>query len=105
MAQYIGSSTVLTAGSTYTSRWVNSDIHTAICGSVFADQPGTLYIEQSYDGVNADISASYNTTANDGEGYSENLLLPLVRLKFTNTGGSSQTVFRLVSKFLTGEMP
>ena len=104
MAQFIGTNTPLLAAQTYTSKWVSSDYFGSISGSAFADQPGTLYIEQSGDLINADISASYPVPANTGSGYVEQLLLPYVRLRFTNTG-SNQTVFRLYSRFIIAGMP
>lgn len=103
MPQYIGSSTVLAGGATYTSKWINTDISGWITGSAFADQAGTLFIEQSGDASHADISASYTTVASTGSGYIEQLLLPYVRLRFTNTSGSTQTAFRLFSRYIPRE--
>lgn len=105
MAQYIGSTTPLNAGQTYTSGWLNTDYYGSISGAVFSDQAGTVYIEQSGDQVNADISASYTTTANEGQGFVEQLLLPYVRLRFTNTSASNQTTFRLFNRFILGNQP
>lgn len=105
MPQYIGSSALLGAGATYTSRWALNDWFAYVSGSVFSDQPGTIYIEQSGDQINADISANYAVTASTGKGFVEQILLPYVRLRFTNTGGSAQTVFRLFSHYQLGNMP
>lgn len=93
--QYIGTTTPLLAGATYTSGWALSNTADVVTGSVFADQVGTIFIEQSSDGTNADVSTSYTTTASDGSGISEAILCPYVRVRFTNTAGSNQTVFRL----------
>lgn len=105
MAQFIGSTTPINAGQTYTSAWVNTDYYGSISGAAFSDQAGTVYIEQSGDQIHADISASYTTTANSGEGFVEQLLLPFVRLRFTNTSATNQTVFRLFNRFILGNMP
>lgn len=105
MPQFIGSFTPVTAGQTYASRWVNADIYSQISGSVFTDQGATLFIEQSGDANHADVSASYTVTASSGEGYLENLVLPYVRLRLTNTAGSNQTVLRLYNRFVLGNMP
>jgi hypothetical protein len=99
MPQYIGSTANLASTATYTSRWILTDNAPSLGGSVFADQAGTIYIEQSGDGVYADISASYIVTASAGSGFIEDILLPYARLRFTNTAGSDQTVFRLITKW------
>lgn len=69
-----------------------------ITGSVFADQAGTLYIEQSFDGSHWDVSTSISVTANDGNGFSEELVAPQVRVRYVN-GGSAQGAFRLFSRY------
>lgn len=68
-----------------------------IVGSVFADQPGTIYIEQSGDGENWDISTNYPVVANDGAGFSEEILLPFVRVRYAN-GSEAQSTFRIVGR-------
>lgn len=99
MPQYLGSTTNLAAGTTYTSRWIQADNSPTISGSVFADQAGTLFIEQSGDGVNADVSVSSSIVASTGASFNTVVILPFVRLRVTNTAGSPQTVFRLISKW------
>lgn len=69
-----------------------------ITGAVFADQAGTLFVEQSGDGTNWDISKTYAVTASTGAPFSEPLYLPWVRLRYLN-GASAQTTFRLFSRF------
>lgn len=69
-----------------------------ISGMVFADQAGTVYIEQSADGVNWDISTSYPVTANNGKGFNEPLYGPYVRIRYVN-GATAQGTFRLYSRF------
>jgi hypothetical protein len=95
---FITSSATLTNGSTYSSGSVVTDRTDRIVGSVFADQNGVLYIEQSFDGTNWDISTSYNITANNGEGFSEELVAPYARIRFNNNSGSNQGAFRLFAK-------
>ena len=65
-----------------------------LTGSVFANQIGTLLIEQSNDQVNWDISSSYSVPASDGKGFSEDILSKYTRVKYTN-GATPQTTFRL----------
>lgn len=97
MAQYTGTETPLGAGTTYTSPARMSNNHDRVVGSVFSDTAGTLFIEQGYvaaDGtVNWDVQSSYPVVANDGSGFSEALVAPKWRVRFTQAG--NQTVFRL----------
>jgi hypothetical protein len=95
---YFGTTTPLGANGTVTLGPANTDRADYISGSVFADQAGTIYIEQSGDGVNWDISSDYPVTASDGKGFSEALFSPYVRIRYVN-GGSAQGAFRITSRF------
>lgn len=68
-----------------------------ITGSVFADQTGTLYIEQSGDGTNWDISTSHAVVASVGQAFTEPVYLPNVRIRFKN-GGTPQGVLRVYTR-------
>lgn len=95
---FIGSTTPLAANGIYTSGPVNTDRADNISGMVYASHAGTIYIEQSADGQNWDISTSYPVVAADGSGFSEALYGPFVRVRYVN-GGTQQTAFRLAAKF------
>lgn len=84
----------LAANGVYTSGNLLVGLADKVVGSVFADQAGTIFIEQSADGTNWDISTSYAVTASDGKGFSEDILLPQVRVRYVN-GTTIQTAFRL----------
>jgi len=71
---------------------------TQINGSVVADQPGTLYIEQSEDRVNWDISTYYEIIPNDGKGFHFKTLLTYMRVRYVN-GAIPQNAFRLYFLF------
>lgn len=105
MAQYIGSTTPLPAGNTYTSRWNLSDIFANITGAVTADQAGSLFIDQSGDGTTADITQTIAVTANTVATFNVTLLLPYYRVRMTNTAGSAQTTLRLFTRQVLGNMP
>ena len=62
--------------------------------SVFADQAGTLYIEQSPDNTNWDISESISVSANVGQAISREIVARYVRVRYVN-GATAQTKFRL----------
>lgn len=69
-----------------------------IVGMVFADQPGNIFIEQSMDEINWDISTTYAVAANDGKGFKEEVFAPFVRVRYVN-GATPQTAFRLTARF------
>lgn len=94
---FIGTTESLDANETYTSESRLVDRADRIAGLVFADQAGTLYVEQSADGTNWDLSTSVNITANTGTKFSEELIAPYVRVRYTN-GASGQGAFRLSAK-------
>lgn len=98
----ISTSTALGGNATYNSGAKGADRADRITGSVFADQAGTVYIEQSANGTNWDISTDYAVTASDGKGFSEEVLLPYVRIRYTN-GGTPQGAFRLYARLINRE--
>jgi hypothetical protein len=86
--------TPLTAGGSWASS-VDSDVSAGrIVGSVFADQAGTLYVEQSPDNANWDVVDSFSVSANAGFGFSVEKVCPYARVRYVN-GATAQTVFRL----------
>jgi hypothetical protein len=94
---FIGSTTPLDDGDSWESGPRQVDRSDRITGIVKTDQAGTLYIEQSADGVNWDLSVSNSIVAGTGESFSEELYAPYVQLRFHNTG-SDQTYFRIAGK-------
>lgn len=78
----------------YQSSNLNIETYKALCGSVYADQAGTLYIEQSFDGTNWDISSSVAISAGVGESFEISINAPYGRVRYVN-GATAQTVFRL----------
>lgn len=86
--------TPLGAGASWTSA-VDSDPTTGyIVGSVYADQAGTLYIEQSPNSTNWDVVDSFPVSAGNGFGFTVEKVCPYTRVRYVN-GTTSQTVFRL----------
>jgi len=65
-----------------------------VTGSVYADQAGTLYVEQSPDGTNWDVVDSFSVSAGSGFGFTVEKVCPYVRVRYVN-GTTSQTTFRL----------
>lgn len=94
MARYTSSATVLTAGSTWTSDIIEVGLEDSIAGSVWADQVGTLFVEQSNDLTNWDVSISHAVTASTSTPFNDPVYLPFARLRYLN-GGVNQGVFRV----------
>lgn len=95
MAKIDATTAVLTASGTYTT--ANALLvggNARITGTVFADQAGTLNIDQSSDGTNWDYSTSVTVTASTKTNFSVEVVAPYARLRYVN-GATIQTVFRL----------
>lgn len=97
MARYNGTQTPLGAAGTTTLN-MQAGREDFVVGMVFADQAGTLFIEQSMDNTNWDISTSYAVTASDGKGFKEDIFAPYIRVRYVN-GATPQTAFRLFARF------
>lgn len=68
-----------------------------ITGSVFSDVAGILYIEQSLDRINWDVSTSYPISAGNGSGFTEPVVGTYFRVKYVN-GATPQATFRLFGR-------
>lgn len=88
--------TPLGGSATYTSAsLVECDAYSNICGTCFADQAGTLYIQFSSDGTNVDAESSPIVyVASTLQGFTIPRIAPYTRLKFVN-GAAAQATFRL----------
>lgn len=90
--------TPLIANQSITLGPLQSDRAQTVSGSVFSDQPGTLYVEQSFNnGTNWDVSVAINVVANAGQGFNQPLEAPVARLRYVN-GATAQGVFRLFTR-------
>ncbi len=79
---------------TYTGAAFSCVENGRIVGSCFADQAGTLYIDQRLDGVNWDTRSTIAYVANDPMGFSVEVVAPEARVVFLN-GAVGQGTFRL----------
>jgi len=87
--------TPLGSTATFTSSTFSTDGYDRITGTVFADQSGTLRIDQSSDGgTNFDFTSEFSVTANTGVGFSVEAIAPTARIRYTN-GATAQGTFRL----------
>lgn len=97
MGRIATSQTPLAASASYTDT-IFSAPGDGIVGAVFADQAGTLFIEQSLDdGATWPISTSIAVTASTAATFVEPVYVSRCRLRYVN-GGSTQTTFRLVAR-------
>ncbi len=85
---------LLNAGLSYTSDVFDVSYFKYITGTVFADQNGTLHIEQSPDGTNFDGPAMVSYFASQPTKFKLETVAPFARVRFVN-GPVDQTVFRL----------
>ena len=91
----LGSTTTALAADASWTSLVDNALNTGrIVGSVFADQAGTLYIEQSPDNTNWDIVDSFSVSANAGLGFSVEKVVQYTRVRYVNST-VAQTAFRL----------
>ena len=65
-----------------------------ICGLVYSDAGGTLYVEQSGDGLSWDVIDTISITGGTGAKFSYEKVSQHARVRYVN-GGTDQTVFRL----------
>lgn len=88
--------TLLTAGNTFTGDWVQVTNYDSVVIAVKTDQEGTLTLELSPDGVNADstLVRYYRTTQIEAP-HRFTLTRDFMRVTFENTSDSDQTYLRL----------
>ena len=65
-----------------------------ICGLVYADKDGDLYIEQSGDGLSWDVVKEIEVSAGTGKEFSYEKVAQHARVRYVN-GDTAQTIFRL----------
>lgn len=96
MPRFSGTTTPL-AGNGVATLNLQSGREDYVVGMVFSDQAGNIFIEQSMDGTNWDLSTTYAVVAGDGKGFKEDVFAPYVRVRFVN-GATPQTAFRLTAR-------
>lgn len=89
----------------WTSEWIKRIAgHFYIDGTAFSDVDGTLHIEQTSDGENADVDSSYELEGGEGKGFREPLVGRWWRIRFAN-GNADQKELRVTAmarRSLTG---
>lgn len=98
---YADTTTSLAASATYTgtSRDAGSTaVYQVFCARAFADQAGTLYIDDSTDGTTWRTVSSVAVTANECKTLEARVLARYNRVRFVN-GASAQAAFRVTSGY------
>lgn len=101
MAYWRGSETPLAKESEWISQVGMRERHDTVTGSAFADKAGELFVEQSADGKNWDISEKLTVEASKTKTINVALLLPYWRLRF-KSGGEAQGAFRISANTQAG---
>lgn len=94
MAYWRGSETPLAKETEWISQVGMRDRHDTVAGAVFTDKAGELFVEQSADGKNWDISEKLTVEASKTKTINTILLWPYWRLRF-KSGAEAQGAFRL----------
>lgn len=87
------------SGASFTGTATNTLGVAGVQVSIFADQPMLVEVQQSTDGANWDVSDSYDTQPDFGDGRTIQAVAEWVRVIVTNLGPQATTEFRL-STFL-----
>jgi len=89
----------LGAGASLTGRAEEVTLYPAVSVAVLTDGTGSLFIEQSTDGVNWDDSETVTIAASTNSVSVRLLTRRFYRTRFTSTSGSAHTFFRLQTMF------
>lgn len=74
-----------------------------IGGSVYSEKAGEILVEQSFDGVNWDISTKISVSAKTGTKIFEDIVAPVWRLVFINTTNEKIKHLRIFARsWITG---
>lgn len=90
--------TPILSGATFTGEWESVEKYGSFMVSLKSDVSGTLYIEFSPDGVNADSILTYDITAETNEVHRVSVSKQYARVRYTNNG-TNQIYFRLQTIF------
>lgn len=90
--------TALAANGTYTGTWRSVNGYTSAVVALLTDVSGTLYIEQSPDGVNTDSSLSFVISASVNEVHRITITRAFFRIRIVNDS-SPQTFMRVQTSY------
>jgi len=97
-ALLVNTATPINATLTYTSAQVSTQGYGRIVGTLLADVAGTLYVDQSNDGVNYDSISSFTYPGGSlAYAFSVEVVAPYFRIRYTD-GAVNQATFRLMAR-------
>lgn len=82
-------------GATYTGTAFSVEEYGQIMISVYSNRAGTLYVDQSMDGTNYDITESAAYVAAGVPGFYTQVYAPTARIRFANAAGAATTALRI----------
>lgn len=97
MARFDATTTPLAGNAVWTSGTLLTDTYDTVTGTVFADQAGTVNVEQSSDGTNWDWNTTVAASAGTGNVINVALVAPYFRIRYVN-GATPSTIFRIKVK-------
>lgn len=93
----------LNSGVSYTGTWEDVSNHSCIVVACLTDQAGTLQVQFSPDGTNADSTLNFTVSASTNEVHRIVVTRKYYRVVMNNTSASNQTYLRLQS--IHGDQP
>lgn len=93
--------TPLGVGGVLTLGPIQTETAQTIAGAVIADQAGTMLVQQTFDGVNWDVSQSFTIVANVAQTFNVVVIAPAAQIVYTNGGVAQTSIFRLFARTFT----
>lgn len=70
-----------------------------VTGSIYSEQAGTIFVEQSFDGeAHWDISSEVAIVAKTAKSFEVNVIAPLARVRFVNSSASEIKQLRFFAR-------
>lgn len=99
--------TALANGATYTGNWFDATGYNydSVVVACKTDLAGSLYLDFSTDGTNVDSTLTWDVAAATNEVHRATITRQYFRVRFTNSGGSTQAYFRLQTIIGWNQLP
>jgi hypothetical protein len=90
----MSSTTLLGSNASFSSGWQSTGNYGKVCGGVYSDKAGTLFVYQGPDGANATAQNSVAVSAGTLNPFIFDIVEPYFQITYTN-GATAQGGFRL----------
>lgn len=91
------STTPLASAATFTGTWTLCEGYSSVTVAALTDQDGSLFVDLSPDGTNADSTLTFSMQAGINEVHRITITRKYYRVRLTNTAAGAQTYLRLQS--------